>query len=556
MAHQWFGDLVTMRWWDDLWLNEGFASWMEARTTAKLHPEWRTELSAVGVREAAMGRDAVKTTHPVVAHVETVEQANQAFDAITYSKGEAVIRMLEAYVGADAWRGGVRSYMKAHAYGNTVTDDLWREVEKSAGKPILDIAHDFTMQPGIPLIRVDQASCAGGNTTLQLSQGEFTKDRPDKQPLSWRVPVIAATLGNAELARTVVSGGKATLTVPGCGPVIVNAGQSGYYRTQYAPAQFTALSKDFAKLAPMDQLGLLGNTYALGMAGVQPASDYLELALATPVDADPQVWGALSGGLLGIHELYDGDPARQAPMRAFAIARLAPVFARVGWTARAGESDPVTILRTRLIVALCSFGDAGVIAEARRRYAAQASDPNAMPPALRKTILSVVARNADVATWDKLHAEALASKTPLIKDSLYGLLADSQDKALAQRALDLALTEEPGATNSAGMIGRVAGEHPDMAFDFAVAHRAEVDARVDSTSRSRYYPGLGAGSIDPKMIDKIKAFAEAHIAASSRRAADTAVGSIAERIKVREQRRPVIDAWLRSHAGAAASTAP
>jgi aminopeptidase N len=149
IAHQWFGDLVTMGWWDDLWLNEGFASWMESRTTAKLHPEWKTEMSSVvGAREAAMARDSVATTHPVVQHVETVEQASQAFDSITYSKGEAVIRMLENYVGADAWREGVRKYIKAHAYGNTMSDDLWSAIDSVSDKPITRIAHDFTLQPG------------------------------------------------------------------------------------------------------------------------------------------------------------------------------------------------------------------------------------------------------------------------------------------------------------------------------------------------------------------------------------------------------------------------
>jgi aminopeptidase N len=179
-----------------------------------------------------------------------------------------------------------------------------------------------------------------------------------------------------------------------------------------------------------------------------------------------------------------------------------------------------------------------------------------MPAALRKTILGVVARHADAATWDKLHAEALAEKTPLIRDDLYGLLASAEDPKLAQRALDLALTDEPGATNSPGLIGGVAGRHPDMAFDFAVAHREQIDKLVDSTSRSRYYPGLAGGSMDPAMIGKLNAFAEAHIAARSRRAAETATGGIANRIKVRQKLLPVIDAWLQRGSAGAGQPAP
>ena len=548
IAHQWFGDLVTMSWWDDLWLNEGFATWMAARTTQKLHPEWNTHLYSVGGRESAMSLDAAVTTHPVVQHVETVEQASQAFDSITYQKGGAVIRMLEGYVGADAWREGVRDYMKTHAYGNTVSDDLWRAVQAAAGKPILDIAHDFTLQPGVPLIRVASATCADDTTTLQLTQGEFTKDRPDKQPLSWRVPVIAQTVGG-EPARTVIDGGAGSLQVPGCGTVVVNAGQSGYYRTLYSPGQFADIRDDFADLAPIDQLGLMGDTWALGMAGLQPASDYLELAAATAVDADPQIWGDIAGSLEGLHHYYRGDEAGQARLDAFGIATLAPVFARVGWEASSDEAAPVAILRTQLIGTLAELGDDSVIAEARRRYAARDTDPDAMPAALRKTILAVVASHADAATWDQLHASARTEKTPLVRDQLYALLSSARDPALAQRALELALTDEPGQTNSAGMIGTVAGQHPDLAFDFAVAHRGQVDAKVDTTSRSRYYPGLGSYSSDPKMIDKITAYADQHIADSSRRATETAIANIRYRMQVRDERLPAISKWLEQHGG-------
>ncbi|KGQ19669.1 Aminopeptidase N [Lysobacter dokdonensis DS-58] len=548
IAHQWFGDLVTMSWWDDLWLNEGFATWMAARTTQKLHPEWNTVLGKVGQREAAMGLDAVATTHPVVQKVETVEQAAQAFDSITYQKGSAVIGMLEGYVGGDKWRDGVRAYMKTHAYGNTKSDDLWRAVQDASGVPILDIAHDFTLQPGIPLIRVESATCSAGKTTLQFKQGEFTRDRADKQPLTWRVPVIAQSVGG-QPARTLVQGGAGSLEVPGCGPVVVNAGQSGYYRTLYTPQQFATLRDGFAKVAPIDQLGVMNDVWALGMAGLQSSSDYLDLAMRVPADADPQIWGDIADSFASLDNYYRGDAQRQARFRKFAVKTLQPVMARVGWEAKPGEADPVAIQRTTLIGTLSQLGDEQVIAEARRRFAASETDANAMPAPLRRTILGVVAAHADAETWEKLHTMAKNEKTPLVRDQLYTMLSIAQDPDVAQRALDLALTDEPGETNSASMISYVAQQHPDKAFDFALAHQAQVGKRVDTTSQSRYYPSLASSSLDPAMVGKLRSYADKHIAASSRRPTDTAIANIEYRLKIRKDRLAQIDAWLAKNGG-------
>ena len=551
ISHQWFGDLVTMAWWDDLWLNEGFASWMAGRTTEKLHPEWNSALQAVTSRDQALERDALATTHPVVQRVETVEQANQAFDVITYQKGEAVIRMLEGYVGADAWRAGVRRYIRSHAYANTVSDELWRDIEAEVGKPITSIAHDFTLQPGVPLITVSDVGCRDGASQVALTQGELSRDQPEKKPLAWRVPVIVKSVGGSEETRSVIEGGKASLAVPGCDAVVVNAGQSGYYRTLYAPAQFERLAGRFAAVAPIDQLGLLLDSWSLGRAGRQSGADVLELATATPLDADPQIWGEIASIFADIDDYYRDDPSRRAIFRKFAIARLTPVFARTGWNPVPDEPATVAILRTRLMATLSVLGDRGLVDEARRRYLASASDPSAMPGSMRKVILGVVARHADAPAWEKLHAAALAEKTPLVKENLYLLLASTEDAGLAHRALDLALTAEPGATISAGMIARVAEEHPDLAYDFALAHMAEVNDKVDASSRSRYYAGLGGQSSDPAMVGKLTAYATAHLQATARRDTETAIARIKDRIRVRGQVLPAIDVWLRQGAASA-----
>ena len=545
IAHQWFGNLVTMAWWDDLWLNEGFATWMEGRTTRKLHPEWDlNNVDAAMTSRGAMGRDAMATTHPIVQHVATVEQASQAFDGITYGKGAAVISMFEDYVGSDAWRDGVRSYVRAHAYGNAVTDDLWREIAKAApDKQFVDVAHDFTLQPGIPLIR-SASACLDGKTRVTLEQGEYTIDRKDKSPLRWRVPVTLRGADGKDV-RTLVDG-SATVELPGCaGPVLVNAGQKGYYRTLYSPTQFKALSDGFERLPVVDQLGVMMDASAMAAVGLQPEADTLDLTAKVATDAPPDLWQRVSSTLGGLDELFEGDATRQAAFRKYAYARLRPVLASLGWDGRDGEPAQVRQLRSSLIGMLGAMDDPQVIAEARRRFNVFLTTPESLSPELRRTVLGVVARHADAATWEQLHALAKKETSSMVRDQYYKLLAQSKDVALAQRALDMALTDEPGATNGAGMISVASREHPDLAFDFAVAHRAKVETLVDGSARAGYFPHLGASADNLQMVDKIKAYADKYIAASSRRDAETAIAGIQTRVKLRAERKPQVDAWLK-----------
>ncbi|MCC4614805.1 M1 family metallopeptidase [Xanthomonas campestris pv. asclepiadis] len=546
IAHQWFGNLVTMAWWDDLWLNEGFANWMEARTTAKLHPEWDIDKTGPAKKSRlAMRRDAYVTTHPVVQHVATVEQASQAFDAITYAKGEAVIAMLEDYVGSDHWRDGVRSYIKQHQYGNAVTDQLWQQIDAVApGKQFTQVAHDFTLQPGVPLIKAS-TRCVGGQTAVTLEQGEFTLDRPDKQPLRWHVPVVVRS-GDGAPVRVLVDG-TAQVQVPGCdAPVVVNAGQKGYFRTLYAPAQFKALTSRFGALPVVDQLGVLNDADALADAGVQTQADVLDLTAQVAVGASPDVWDMVASIYDGVDGSFEHDPAGRAAWRAYAVPRLSAEFATLGWDNRDGDSAQIQQLRTRLISSLSDMGDAAVIAEARRRFAAFQATPASLSPELRDSVLGAVARNADTATWDALHALAKHETSSMVRDTYYDFLSMPIDEALAKRALALALTPEPGATTGASMIDRVASQHPELAFDFAVAHRMQVDTLVDSTSRARYYPSLGMDSAELATADRIKAYADQYIAPTSRQAADNAINTIQTRVKLRAASLPQIKAWLKA----------
>ena len=543
-AHQWFGNLVTMAWWDDLWLNEGFASWMTARTTEKFHPEWNAHLDAIDARESAMREDALATSHAVVQKVATVQQAAQAFDGITYSKGEAVLRMLEAHVGEDAWRNGVRAYLRQHAYGNAVTQDLWRAVEAAAGRPVRAIAHDFTRQPGVPLITLGKRQCVNGTTRLELRQSEFAPDRPGKTARRWQIPLSARVLTSAVTVKTVLKNGRASLTLPGCGAVLLNAGQQGYFRTRYGSTALKELSTVFAQVDAIDQLGLLSDNWALGLGGRASPADALQLIEALPLDAPAQVWSAVLEIFREVDRLYRGHTDEQTRWRAHAIKRLTPVLERLGWLPPDGEADANAILRNGLIAALGSFSDGAVLAQARQRLADASATPTALPAALRRAVLGVVALHADAASWAQLRAQANAETSAVQRAYLFELLGTTRDPALAQQALRLALTPEPGETTGPAILRRVAFEHPELAWDFAQQNLGAVLDKLPESDRPGFIPALGAESIERAMMDKIRHYARTHIAADARRNAEESIGAIRERIRMRATRLALITAWL------------
>lgn len=544
VAHQWFGNLVTMSWWDDLWLNEGFASWMETKATDHFRPEWKPWLQSLGGQEGAMSLDARASTHPIVQKVDNLAQANQAFDTITYQKGEAVIRMIEAFVGETGFRDGVRGYMAKHAYDNTVTEDLWTALEAASGTPVKAIAADFTLQSGVPLISVDSARCVAGKTTLALTQGRFGTDAVSRAPRAWRVPVTAGVVGSAGVGKALVTG-KGSLEVDGCGPVIVNKDRAGYYRVKYDAASYSGLRDSFGKLDPADQLALLYDSWALGASGDAPIVRYLELAKRTPANADPLVQRQIVGVMERLRGLYSGQ-AGEAAFTAYGVETLKPMLIRIGWNIGAGEAANVSLLRSGLIGALARLGDAETIAEARRRFALAQTDASAMPPALRGAILGAVGRAADQTTWDGLKAKAVAAKSPLEQRQFLNAMAATKDPALAKQSLDYFLSDAVPKQLGPGLIAGVTGNHPDLGWNFYLARRAEIDARLDPLQKLEYGPGLAGAFSDAKKAQELQAFAKANLPADAKKSVDEAVAGILYDAQIRSQRLTAVTRWLQT----------
>jgi aminopeptidase N len=538
-AHMWFGDLVTMDWWDDIWLNEGFATWVENKATNELHPEWAVWDQAQGGRQGAMLLDARPSSHPIIVPIMDVEQANQAFDSITYQKGYAVIRMLEEYVGADSFRNGVRAYIRQHAYGNTHSAQLWDAIEAASDQPIRTIADEFTRQPGVPLIGMENSPCTSGRQSITLHQGEFTSLPVSRQPLLWHTPVTLAPLRGGPSVRVLTGDARTATTTTACGPQLVNPGQIGYYRVQYPRSNFDAIVGDFAHVPTADQLGVLYDTRALSRAGQAPASDMFALARSTPRNADPLVWGLIASELAATDSLYSSNDPRRTPFRRFARDLLNPVFARVGWARHEGESDNTSILRAGLIGALSQLQDPRFEAEALRRYRASDIDGR-----VRAGVLAAVAAAATPQVFDDMLAHARAATDTLEKRTFYFALANTRDRALATRVLEIAFDADVAPAFGPNMILTVAGNFPELAYDYAATHETELAARLDPFSLRAYLPSVAVNSNDPAMLPRLRRLIDDSIPPTARGTPEASYAQLNEKLSTRERRLSEISAWL------------
>jgi aminopeptidase N len=542
MAHQWFGNLVTMAWWNDLWLNEGFANWMENEATDHFHPDWRMWLQNEASRQAVMQQDSLSSTHAVVQPVLNPRQI--AFDNITYDKGAAIIRMIQNYVGEQAFQKGVRGYIAKYAYGNSTTDDLVAELQKAAGKPISRVLASFTRNPGLPSIEATVVPCRQNRTVLSLRANRFVMDGAAAEPAAWDIPVAWSAVAGGSEYTTPVAGEQRSETAAPCSAIKINFGQGGYFRSEYASQAWLSLRQHFASLLPIDQLGLINDAWAMVEAGRAPPARYFELVQEVSAAGDPALWHGVIQTLQDIDGLYIGLAERRV-FQDYARTLLRPVFARVGWAKKPGEADNVSLVREDLVKALGRFGDQKVLEEAQRRFEEYLQDRTALSGSILQPILQVVAQHADQTTYDKIEALAKATQDSFAKKLFYAALATTDDPALATRTLNIALSGEPqSAATGLSMIKQVAVNNPDLAWRFAMSHAAELSNRFSAEQRYQFIPALAVRLTSPSGLAELRNFIDQNIPPDARREGEKAYAQLRFRIEVKTQRLPEISHWL------------
>jgi aminopeptidase N len=555
-AHQWFGNLVTMAWWDNLWLNEGFASWMGTKCTSHFNPQWEVWLQKnvprdptrrTGIsKDLEMEGDARPTTHPIQQPIANEAEANSAFDDITYRKGQAFLHMLESFLGEDTFRDGIRRYITAHKYSNTTTADLWKALSEASGKPVGEIAAGWTQQPGFPVIKVKRKG-----ETISLSQQRFTVHFPNAPALQWKIPLTYFLVGDDKPQSRLMTGKTDVLTgVPPDRALKLNAGGTGNYRVQYDQASWKLLLDALPNLSVPDRVNLLGDVWAFVQANRISLSPYRELVSKLPPGNELAEREQIINVFDYINRLLVGNPAR-GKFQTYARSVLRPSFDQLGWEPKQNETPRAALLRASLIAALGDLDDPGIISGCKKRFEKFAVDPSSLDPNLRAPVLWVVGHNANDADWEALHELGLKTTSSEEKQNYYDALAAAQDPKLIAKTLPISLTDELPTSRALFLVARVArdSEHPELAWKFAQENMKALLAKTDAVGADHYAPGLFVFFSDQARAGELKAYAKTHLPPTSAKEVAKAVDEVEFRTEFKHRLASQIAAWPDGQAG-------
>ena len=554
MAHMWFGDLVTMEWWNDLWLNESFASWMGTKAVDHLFPEWDmwTQFIAMDVNRG-LALDGLENSHPIEQEVSNPAQISELFDAISYSKGASIIRMLEQYLGPDQFQRGLQRYLSAHTYGNARTQDLWQAMEDESGQPVTSMMDSWIAQVGYPVLQSDVLR-EGDETTVRLTQQRFLYTGPNQDPTLWQVPIRAASQGADKADSMLLRGKDGTLKLEaaGQGPagwVKVNPQHTGFYRVQYPQEELARLipAVEALELPAADRLGLQDDIYALARAGLVPATQFLDLVQAYRNEREYGVWADLSTNLRGMAHLITREPFYRQ-FQTFVREVVRPAAQASGWEPKPGEGHLQVLLRSTVLSQMGALDDHDTLREAQSRFLRFLEEPSSLIPDLKGVVYGMAAQTGDSNTHDTLRRLARDADFQEEKVRLHMALSRFAQPDILSKTLDMSLSDEVRSQDTVSLISAVAGnDHggTELAWQFIKDNWAELDRRYgDGGFAMMRLASITGGFTTPEARQDVEEFFKSHPTPSATRTIQQSLERIDLNVRWLERNREDMANWF------------
>jgi aminopeptidase N len=554
MAHQWFGDMVTMQWWDNLWLNEGFATWMETKPVAEWHPEWNFPQDDAQDLDQTLNLDAQKTTRTIRAKANTPAEINEMFDGIAYGKAGAVLGMVEHDLGKEIFRQGVHNYLQAHLYANATAEDFWNAQTANSHQPVDKIMSSFVTQPGVPLLTLSEHQA----DSVPVAQSRFflSSTAAAGKDQHWTIPVCVKTSNTPAppICRVLTpEDSSIPLPIDASLPLLyANAGGKGYYRTAYTPKQYSAIiARAETALTPPEKIGLLGDRWALVRSGQGTVGEYLDLVLALRQDPNAAVLDTVHQQLEQVDSKIATDQDR-AEFAAVLRRQFGPVYAALGAPAK-GEPFDRQQLRGTLFEMLGAARDPAVLDQAQkltqRVFAVQNKKDKTLDATLSDAAVMVSATTGDAALYDKVLAISRVSGDPGEKVDALRTLARFRDPALVRRTLDYTVSGEVRNQDSWTVLVALLRdpETRGQTWDYMQKNWDKVHAQLTVSSGADVVRATGF-FCTVRQRDEVTGFFATHKVEATERTLAKAVDSINDCIQLRSTQEADFNTWLKAQA--------
>ena len=550
IAHMWFGDVVTMKWWDDIWLNEGFATWITPKPIAEWKPEWNVDVEEAQYTSGALETDSLAATRPIRTKASSSAEINELFDGIAYGKTAAVLRMIESYVGESTFREGIRAYIRKFAFDNAAAEDFWGTTARVTKQPIDKIMPSFVDQPGAPLVTAS-ARCEGNETLLTLAQRRMFSTRarftePNDQ--TWIIPVMVKNLDAASAApkKFLLTKREETFRVPGCAPhLFINHEGRGFYRAAHAPEMLDVPNLATA-LTPAETVALLNSAWALVRIGETDIGRHLALVDRFRAVRNAVVTELIIGQFTEIEKI--ASDAQKPALRAYVVDYLRPQMAEIGWATASGDTDETKRRRANLLYALARLGgDEEAFRRARELADQMLADPASVDGTISPTALALAVYRGDAALFDRLRALMPKAQTPTQYYRYLYALTGFQSPELHRRGMAMALSPEMRNQDLPGYISSLFYNQSgrEATWEWLKANWKDISSRL-TTWAGGYVVGATGVMCDAQTRADIERFFTANPVASSERSLKKALEQIDACMQFRTLQSQNLAKWAES----------